>query len=138
MKTLIPLILLGWARLSAHADDDALLWAISQVESGGDDAAVGPCGARGRYQISGAVWFQHAPAGWDHKDAHDPRKAEIVARKHIAWIRKHANSTCPQYIAGCWNKGVRGWRNHCDARTGFGTGTDYTWRVYNLYLSRLH
>ncbi len=44
--------------------------ALSQIESGNDDHAVGPAGEISRYQIKPAVWQHYAPtnADWTNPD----------------------------------------------------------------------
>lgn len=85
MKTLIALAIIGSAKLAAN-DDVLFLQAIAAVESGGDDAAIGPCGAISRYQIMPSTWKQHS--SWTVSDALNPNLSQAVAIKHLEWLRK--------------------------------------------------
>lgn len=85
MKLLISLLLLGAAKLSA-SDDLKFLDAISQVESGGRDDAVGPCGSRGRFQIKESTW--KALTHWPHGHAHRPLKSQIIAMKLLKALKE--------------------------------------------------
>lgn len=71
-------------------DDIRLVEAIAQVESGGDDLAVGPATARGeravgRYQMLPSTWKDRTdwPVAW----AHEHHRAQVVAVAHIQWLR---------------------------------------------------
>lgn len=138
MKTMLLLLLLI-GRLHATTDDRAFLWAISQVESGGNDNAVGPCGARGRYQISQTTWHRFAPKGWAHERAHNPASSEVVALRNTASIKKTL-SIVPQddekrvvfAMASAWLVGP----NASPAWVESPRVTDYCQRVWNLYLER--
>lgn len=136
MLRLLLLLPLGLARLKASTDDTSFLWAISQVETGGEkhpDLAVSTTGCRGRYQLSSAVWFQYAPIGWPHTDAHDPVKSELIARKHLAYL-KARYEPCPDYhlriaLAHDWKYGP-----HCVHSYKLPYFTDsYATRTWNLY-----
>lgn len=72
------------------ADDIRLVEAIAAVESGQDDAAVGPVTARGeravgRYQMLPSTWRDRTD--WPVEWAHDHLKAQVVAVAHIQWLR---------------------------------------------------
>jgi hypothetical protein len=70
------LALAGGSCLRVEAMDR---WAaLSQIETGDRDAAVGPGGEVSRYQIQLAAWRQHAPA---KADPRNPEDALAVARK---------------------------------------------------------
>lgn len=132
-------LLLTISRLQASSDDRTFLWAISQVETGGRDGAIGLCGARGRYQLSMATWYRFAPAGWAHEGAHNPAMAEVVALRNVASIKKAIGIT-PQdtekqvifAMAAGWVVGT----SASPDRVGSPRVTDYCQRVWNLYLER--
>ena len=62
---------------------------IGQVESGGDDEAVGKAGEQGRYQILRPYWqdaIEHAPElGGRYEDVKEPRYAEFIMLAY--WLR---------------------------------------------------
>jgi hypothetical protein len=66
----------------AHIDADRLLWALSQVESGDNDLAVGAAGEVSRYQIKPLTWASMTDL--DISEAVDPAKARMVA---LAYLR---------------------------------------------------
>lgn len=138
MRAMLLLLLLV-GRLQATADDRTFLWAISQVETGGNDGAVGPCGSRGRYQISLPTWQRFAPGGWTHEQAHIPARSEVVALRNVASMKKALN-ILPQddekrvifCMAAAWLVGPQAspaWAESPHV-------TDYCQRVWNLYLER--
>jgi hypothetical protein len=144
MKTLLGILLIGVARLKAN-DDLLFLRAIAQVESGnanhpdGDDDVVGPCGARGRYQISEIAWRQHTK--WPHTDAHHPTKSQIVALKHLQWLRgvlKKDMGGEPMYhqLASAWLRGP-GYRTTLatESTNRFIKRLDYSGRVTEIFKS---
>jgi len=67
--------------------------AISRIESGDRDDAVGAAGERGRYQITGGTWndtmdWLHRHRGWRVRwnfrtDACDPQRARVVAGTYV-------------------------------------------------------
>lgn len=137
MKTLIALLVIGSAKVWAS---DCLLFleAIAQVESGGDDLAVGPCGSRGRYQLSWSAWAQWSKE--PHTEAHNPTKSLAVALKHVAWIRKtvaeregiNLGDVDYREIANCWLRGVNWSRNGENWDRGI-QRMEYSARVMNLF-----
>jgi len=76
--------------------------AISRIESGDNDAALGGAGERGRYQITEGAWndtmeWLRQNRGWRVRwnfraDAHDPQKARVVAGMYI-------NEVLPRWLA---------------------------------------
>jgi len=113
---LIALCILGTAKLKG-SDDALMLRALAIVESAnahhpeGDDSAVGPCGARGRLQLSKAVWRHHAPEGWPFSDAHNKTKAEAVGLMHLKWLRKRLEEGLgrPPEVKEIGYAWLRGW-----------------------------
>jgi hypothetical protein len=111
------------------------LLALSLIESGGNDHAVGAAGDRGRYQISMVVWAQHSNLSFVY--AFDPVKAEKVARDHIEWLRKYMPSNLsddPKWVALAWTCGLdrcqkAGWRWDALPKKK----RDFACRVSNLY-----
>ncbi|MDD4891979.1 MAG: hypothetical protein PHU85_18825 [Phycisphaerae bacterium] len=80
---------------SAATDDARLLAAIRQVESGGNDRAVGDGGrSRGPYQIGRAYWTdacRHGRVKWSYdKYVWDPARSAQVMRWY--WDRYHART----------------------------------------------
>ena len=61
------------------------LEAISMIESGNDDWAVGGAGEVSRYQIQPRVWRQFSPS----TDYANPRAAATVAQQYLAWLDKY-------------------------------------------------
>lgn len=89
--------------------DARLLAAISAVESGNDDHAVSPKGARGRYQIMPGTWADMTDEDIDRSE--DPAVSEKVALKYINWIRAtvERNAGRPatrEEVLAAWNGGV--------------------------------
>ena len=71
-------LLLGFSLPSPALDR----WtALSLIESGGNDSAVGAAGEISRYQLKPAVWRRYAPANADWED---PGVALAVARKAMS------------------------------------------------------
>jgi hypothetical protein len=89
---------------------EAFLLALALVESGGDDLAIGKAGERGRYQISRAVWKQHAPKAWVfEQDIRQLWQSEVVAVMHIKWLASHTpegKARTVRWTAAAWNCGL--------------------------------
>lgn len=82
MRVIVLLTVLG-ALLPASASAGlSPLDAISMIESGNNDSAVGPAGEVSRYQIRPRVWrqFSESPA-YDNA-----RVAEWVAQQYMTWL----------------------------------------------------
>lgn len=85
----------------------ALLLAIASVETGNDPTKVGAKGEVSQYQISKAVWRQHAP-----KVRFNPKQAwtaTAVATKHIRLLNGKLHPSIrnrPYWIAVAWNGGL--------------------------------
>jgi hypothetical protein len=104
MKMILGLLLIGTAKL--HASDDLLfLHAISMVETGEKDSAVGPCGSVSRYQISPDTWREFSE--WPIEDAIRPLKAQIVALKILQSNRRVMQTDSYWTLACGWLRGPR-------------------------------
>ena len=80
---------------------DRTIEAIRQVESGGDNHAVGDCGkALGSFQIQRAYWGEGTAAlgvDWPYSDARDARKARLVVRAYLTrWQRARKYPATPE------------------------------------------
>jgi hypothetical protein len=64
--------------MSVHAGLNKLE-AISMIESGNNDRAIGRAGEVSRYQIKPEIWHQYT----ESKDYHDPQVAASVAAQHL-------------------------------------------------------
>ena len=67
-------------------DVTRFLEAVAEVESGGDNYAVGPKGEVSKFQILPSTWRSLTPAPLSF--ASDPRYSFPVARKHLFEIRQ--------------------------------------------------
>lgn len=127
-----------------------LLSALAAVETPGEkhpDLAVGRAGERSRYQISAAVWRQHAaearretdklphPPAWTgdfSTDAADPVKAAAVGELHLIWLckqlEKHRQPVTVETLAAAWKSPEATFNGHMSAGV-----RDYSGRVGNLY-----
>lgn len=118
-----------------------LLAAISAVESGDNDLAVGKRGEVSRYQMLPAVWSRYNRHFGKSAPWHDPQIAVIVAGSHIRWLQSQlpgALKDDPGVIILCWKKGATGAKkllyntNLAPPKT-----QDYCERVWNLYREKL-
>jgi hypothetical protein len=105
-----------------------LLAAIAIIETGGDDHAIGPCGERGRYQITEAVWREETgqtAAHW-RRYASRPEWSRYVAARRLRRIITVLGAEATPYRIACrWNAGVR---------SRYGSRTrDYAGRVAAVY-----
>ena len=121
---------------TVHAVDlDALLEAISAVESRGRDDAVGANGERGRYQMKRETWQELTHESFDK--AYDPVYATPVARQRMFRLKwelaeRHVAVT-PETLALMWKCGANAailakWTDRRDR--------NYAIRVANLYKDR--
>lgn len=89
-------------------DADALLWAIAQVESGGNHLARGNAGERGAWQFTEATWRETMP-GVAWTEAHDPIVADTAAHRHLARLldklRRKGQPRTPATLYRLWNPG---------------------------------
>jgi hypothetical protein len=142
-----------------YLDHDRLLFCISEVETGHKDDAVGPCGARSRYQISEAVWKQHvkkdaghtAALTWhnfdgslgSHISSCQGSFAREIALRHLGWLDKnipHDPRLTPDLfyreyaLAFAWKEGLSSWNEFWSVPHSRTTRGDfYATRVTNLY-----
>lgn len=104
----------------------ALLQALSDVESGSDDDAVGAKGERGRYQISPALW--HSYSKLPLTCAHNHCYASTVAE----WILSNYASDSANLNLFDLRYAIERWRlGRFPVSDNF---SSHTQRVYNLYL----
>ena len=85
------------------------MYAIKQVESGGDPNAESPAGARGFYQIMRPTWEEWSIYPWDC--AFDPIENELVASQYIRWLRQTLHDWTGEephwsLVAAAWNGGI--------------------------------
>lgn len=126
---LLVLMLLGGGA-PAFADDSALVAAIRQVESGGDDLAVGDGGrARGAYQIHARAWKDACEFG-GVKWSYDLAFSEPHARQAMRWYWSRYKAYTNEERARLWNGGP-GWRKKLKA-------TDDYWRKVEFRLKSGH
>jgi muramidase (phage lysozyme) len=141
---LLFILLAGAITASAQIDDERLLNAIGQVESGMNRNAVGDHrNSLGAYQIGYAAWLSackqlrldglpiYPRSSW-----RSPVAQDAVALANIRMIRARliANgypSPTVAQIAVCWNMGISG-----ALRRGLPL-TDYAFRVSNVYITSL-
>lgn len=106
-------------------DLSALLEAISAVESGHDNNAVGRRGERGRYQIRAATWSSYGRGRFEI-GAHDPVAATECATRYLRSLARllldHKHPVNVTELATLWNTGT--------LLTGHNA---YAERVTNLY-----
>lgn len=120
---------------SEDFDADTFLWAVSQIETHGDDRRRGPMGERSKYQITSIVWKQWRPVS--PFDLCHGNVADKVAREHLAWLRQHLPDShySEQYaLAWCWKNGLASWRKYlASSRADYGVNSYYATRVAALY-----
>lgn len=120
---------------SPSIDFDRLASAISQVESGNNDSAIGKQGERGRYQIQQQLWQQISHLPFDQ--AHNPTEAKKVALRHLEWLsnkfRDHQSLERSRVylIALGWHAGPQAVLHLFATRNQ----REYAQRVESLYLS---
>ena len=137
---LLFILLAGYCTASAQVDDQRLLNAIGQVESGLVRNAVGDRGrSLGQYQMSASAWkaasdlmrSEGLPV-WSRSQWRNPLVQDAVALAYLRVIRSHliakgyANPSVEQ-IAVCWNMGT------AKATSRGMPLTDYAIRVKTLY-----
>ena len=131
-------------KLSMTIHLQALLVAISVVESNQDDAAVernrrGAIISRGRYQLSAVVWREHSGANWLY--AHEIGTAGKVALMHVDRIRyalaEAKIPVTPVAISGCWNMGIAGYVRAHHAHRVPAAVKKYADKVFKEYKKRL-
>lgn len=109
-------------------DDEAFLYAIRAVESGGNPRAVGKHGELSAYQFTASTWHLHTEA--PHVWGQSPGFADKIARTHLAWLQerlvKREISPTVANLAAAWHHGP----NFSSAAL---VSSDYSERVVNLY-----
>jgi hypothetical protein len=111
MKSIALAILL--AAPGYALDIDRMLYAIAQVESGGNHAAIGKAGERSQYQMTAATWRRYTRAPFKHATK-NPVLARMVARAHVQYLMKRVGARGgmaydPMQIALGWNPGDLGY-----------------------------
>ncbi len=89
------------------------LEALSMIESGNNDDAVGPVGEVSRFQIRPFVWKQYSGS----ENYQDPRAASAVARRHVQFLRnafrsKTGRSPSNFDLYVMWNAGIGYYEKH--------------------------
>jgi soluble lytic murein transglycosylase-like protein len=110
----------------ASINKEAFLYAIRQVESGDNHAAIGNGGERGAYQFTASTWRMHSKQS--HRNAHSETSATIVAFNHLEYLIKKVGGDDVKKLALAWNCGLRGIKKPSKR------SKDYAERVMNLYL----
>jgi hypothetical protein len=109
MKKTIACVMLVSVLSTASAVDDKLARAISSVESGHNDRAVGDEGrALGRYQAHASAvkdYNKANRASLRHSDMRDPRKARLVLDWYLGHYGKGRSAVDKARI---WNGGPEG------------------------------
>jgi len=116
-------------------DADRLLAAISAVESGNDDRAVGSHGEAGRFQFSEETWKEETDLPFN--DAFDYAKARAVAKRHLftlKWqLQERRIEPTVIRLATAWRGGIGAVILNKLVNQDL---KSYSVRVENLYLSR--
>lgn len=103
-----PYAIVAPAQAADQVDQEVLLDAIRQVESGNRWNQVGSRGELGAYQFMALTWHAHTTRPFS--DAKDPQKAEQVALEHLQWIRAGLRAlglpVDAYHIALVWNAGI--------------------------------
>lgn len=106
--------------------DEIYLRAISEIESGTNDRAIGPRGEISRYQLKPTIWHHYTQS----TRFYDPGQAYYVAKRHLRHLRAAlagANlKETPEAIAMMWHYG-----EGCRYAVGK-TEADYAQRFSNL------
>lgn len=112
LKLLLAL-LTGHTVMEAYTDHeiDSILKVIAEVETGGNDLAVGDSGERSRYQFKSLTWYMHTDACFITESAY-PNVSKQVAIAHLNYLIKNLNKRKIRptvfRLAVCWNKGLEG------------------------------
>jgi hypothetical protein len=114
---------------SASLDTSALLRAISEVESNGNDSAVGLRGERSKFQIMESTWYDYSNLNF--RTNCRGLVALLVAEKHLEFLKRSLGSN-PYWLAIGWNSGVNSARYFQDA-SHTSLSHKYAQRVVNLY-----
>lgn len=136
-------------RLKSNVMDHSLLCdCLAEIETGGNDTLVGPCGELSKYQISYPVWVQHSTPRLSSRDCFQrfchTIIADALALRHV----QHLDNTLPRisrrevkdraYVIGwAWHGGMTSWtcQNKLSALRHAALH-DYAERLSNLYHDR--
>jgi hypothetical protein len=115
-------------------DEDVLLDAIAQVESGNNPKAIGQCGERTEYQIMPGTWQRFSTVPFRDMPIVSRNHRRNVARLILQDLRREAvQRGClvqsPQLLAGGWRHGPAFMLSAC--------GTETSQRVACLYYDLL-
>jgi len=100
-----------------HIYECPLLQALSDIESGSDDRAIGADGERSRFQIMEQTWISYDKFQHDFsKYASDPDVASKIAIKHLEFLTEHFQEETsigptPADLYIMWNIGFRGYKS---------------------------
>lgn len=116
-------------------DENKLLRALAEIESGNQDDAIGPCGEISAYQLMKYNWRKHTSLPYSY--ASNRVIAREVARKHLRAVKADMLAARPDmtdemlnnpFLLGiAWKYGPRGIKPLTDAKIDYGS------RVSNLY-----
>ena len=141
-RTKIVIICIVSIAMSGHCDrlstlmqeQDSLLWAISQVESGGNDHAVGRSGEVSRYQIKKMVWRKYSRT----RNYSNPSESRRVAIEHLKTLERTFRSELGEApteldLAVMWQSGFDGYRkSYCNPERMRSEQRDRLRRIINL------
>lgn len=109
-------------------DEQALLRAIAQRETGNDARKIGPMGERSRYQFTRDTWRLHSRLAFAWA-TDDTALADQVALVHLRYLqsvlRVHRQPQDAAHLAAAWHYGPR-FAHVC-------LNTEYVRAVVNLY-----
>jgi hypothetical protein len=107
---ILVIAVLGAMAFGDEVASRSLYDAIRQVESGGDDFAVGAAGEKGPLQCGRAAWkdaCEYGKLDWDY-DTHVWDIARVEYISHLYWKRHGA--TTDEARCRVWNGGPNGMR----------------------------
>ncbi len=121
-----------------------LLVAIAQVESGGNDAAIGKAGERSAFQMTRATWDECAhdhgilPGDFErdasNREIADSRATATMIRR-MKQLEAAKIPVTVENLALAWHMGVSGAKRAMGP--GYINAKDYAQRVANLYADAL-
>lgn len=112
----------------ASINKEAFLYAIRQVESGDNHAAIGKRGERGAYQFTASTWKRYTD--YPHENAHSETVSTVLAYTHLEYLVEKVGGDDVKKLALAWNCGLRGMKKPSSR------SKDYAERVMNLYLHK--
>lgn len=113
----------------ASIDKEAFLYAIRQVESGDNHAAIGKHGERGAYQFTASTWKRYTDY-YPYEYAHCEKVSTILAYTHLEYLIEKIGGDDVKKLALAWNCGLRGMKKPSNR------SKNYAERVMNLYLHK--